>query len=793
MKKRTFRLFAIAMAVVTALMSATFAQVFADGEDTQVSPEILLFRDYEDYTGGSGYLNSSYKYGSLNLGTSGQFSNAATAVNRAYGTGMRTAIGANGTGYATFDTLLTNPITSGKVYIAYDVQRKSNAAIAEEGCSNFDNGIRFNKGMKNASGSEVWFYPTAFRTNSGGGINQGGLSSWQWGSTDPVMEENKIYHVETIVDMDTWNILRYVDGVKKRDWSFESMKDVTLDGNPFAIYKMGIFIGSAIEYFDNLTIIHYPTGTINSGSIAVKDAGFDMNKNSLLISLKRDVSSTATISETVYNHSASYGESVDVENLKNTLTVTDEDGNTCNVKSVSTGRISGEYEICLENELAEDKTYTVALSGTESIVGTPLSATENSADIYISPRVYFDYDFENGIEWTLGSGAGANYCTTSYDSRYGNFESVQTGKTAKVFLADFPEAINSGVKGISFDYMFKNDGTEENPVLRPSGDEYISFYNSAGTRKYLFYMGSSYGFMLGKNNVADWGDSTKVKSAEFNTLYHVDVVMDYDNLTYTGYVNGEQFASSTLSATGNEIKQLLLNQSATGFFDNYRLAVMDDTSFDIDLVTKRDSLYEVKLSEGLSAASAAAITPETLTVTNASTGQTAAVKSVEAVGRRVIFDFSEPLDERADYVITLPENLTNVIGTTLQDTSIVLEGKRLRVEKVEMKKADGTVIADGAQIADGETVKLSVTYRNTSDEAISFKVLGAMYGASEMSDAVMADVEAAANMTEPITSEYEFTLENGADAARLSCFVWDSMNTIKPLIKNASATVNPAN
>ena len=820
MKKKIWKLFAFVLAVFMTAATSSTALIYAEGETTQASTDILLFRDYEDYNGGEGFLNVSYKYGSLNNGTGGKFAQSFEAVNGAGGKGFKTNIA--GDNYGKWDKTLANPITSGKVYIAYDVQKKpddlkttDDSITKSDNSLRPDNGIRFNIGMKDESGKEFAFFPTAFRTGEGQGILDGGFSTWSWGKTEPVMEAGHTYHVETIVDMDEYKVIGYVDGVQRsKVLNFADKKDITLDGKPFGIYKMSVLLGSGIEYFDNFTIIHYPTGTSDNGTIDVSASGYDKTDNSLVINLKRNVLCTDTINDTEYNHSASYGESVSAEslkNLKNIVTVKDDSGATCNVTSVSNGDISGEYKIKLDKELSEKSTYTVTLNNPEntaetvkSILGTPVSTTANTASIYISPEVYFDYDFEN-TSWdddfdysptdnNLKAG-GREFVDKNTDDRYGKYVSVQNDKTTKVYLKEFPEPINSGVKNISFDYKFNKTTENDVTTKHPKKEDVLSFNNSADVRKYLFYANYSNDapiFKLGKDNVADWGDPEKTIQVENDKLYHVDIVMDYDNHIYTGYVNGEKFAESKLSESGNEIKKMLLNQDQTAFFDNYRLSDMNDTSFKIDSTTKRNSLYEIKLSEGLSSASAAAITKDTLAVKNVSTGESVAVKSVEAIGRRVIFDFDSELDPGSDYEITLPENLTNVIGKTLTDRKAVIEGKDLKVEKIEMKKADDTVITDAAQISDGETIKLCVTYKNTSDSVKTFKLLGAAFTEYGLSDDIMINVDAAANMDASTVAEYEFKLENGADAIRLGCYTWDAMETIKPLIKNAAVSVNSA-
>lgn len=840
MKKKIWKLFAFVLAVFMTTATTSTAIIYAEEETTtQASPDILLFRDYEDYDGGAGFLNVSYEYGSLKNGTGTGFAVAFTSVNGAGGKGFRTNIIKDTknkyVGEGRWDKTLTTPITSGKVYIAYDVQKKpddlrTTEATKDDGEPIFDNafkpsnGIRFNVDMKyekNETNVNFEFFPAAFKTGKDQGIVDGGFSTWIWGSTNPVMEAGRTYHVETIVDMDEYKVKRYVDGAQMNVMDISSQKDIklidtkdsTLTKKPFGIYKMSVLLGSGIEYFDNFTIIHYPTGTSDNGTIDVSAAGYDKTDNSLIINLKRNVSSTATIDGMSYTHTASYGESVAAESLKNIVTVKDNTGATCNVTSVSNGDISGEYKIKLDGELSEESTYTVTLNnpvntdGTvKSILGTPVSTTANTASIYISPEVYFDYDFENtslknaDLDYSPADNnlkaGGFDNIETKSDERYGKYISVADTKSTKIYFKEYPEPINSGVKNISFDYMFNKTTGDSGEIKHPDTQDYINFYNNAGVRKFLFYADytkENPKFMLGKDNVAGNGDSKKTITVEDNKLYHVDIVMDYDNLKYTGYVNGEKFNESTLSASGNEIKKMLLNQFQTAFFDNYRLSDMNDTSFKIDSVTKRNGLlYEIKLSEGLSSTSATAITNETLGFKNVSTGESVAVKSVEAIGRRVIIDLNEALDPSSDYEITLPEDLTNVIGKTLGDTKAVIEGKSLKVEKIEMKTEKGEVITDATQISDGETIKLCVTYKNTSDDPKPFKLLGAAFNAYGLCDSIMEEVKAEPNMTESATMEYEFKLKNGAQVTRLGCYAWDKMDTIKPLIKNASANVNSA-
>ena len=122
MKKRITRLAAFILAVAVA-MTASVLPVMANGT-AAVEPEILFYRDFEDYTGGDPY---NTVYTNRDYGTWGIYGDetydGATAVEGDFGTAVKYPAGVN----LNDGTTAFTPKTAGKLYFAFDFDTSANA------------------------------------------------------------------------------------------------------------------------------------------------------------------------------------------------------------------------------------------------------------------------------------------------------------------------------------------------------------------------------------------------------------------------------------------------------------------------------------------------------------------------------------------------------------------------------------------------------------------------------------------------------------------------------------------
>ena len=109
--------------------------------DAAVQPEVLVFRDYEDVPATASRwqlaqelaFNQLGNFGTTTLGTNAGVGVDPVVVNGADGKGLRfdtrSSDGATTGGFA---SVTTNGYSTGKIYIAFDMQRKSDAELDEQ-------------------------------------------------------------------------------------------------------------------------------------------------------------------------------------------------------------------------------------------------------------------------------------------------------------------------------------------------------------------------------------------------------------------------------------------------------------------------------------------------------------------------------------------------------------------------------------------------------------------------------------------------------------------------------------
>lgn len=352
----------------------------------------------------------------------------------------------------------------------------------------------------------------------------------------------------------------------------------------------------------------------------------------------------------------------------------------------------------------------------------PISYAETSAltdNTEIS--VWHDWDFEDTASPSGWVNAGSDDRIIMTHEKYGNGMALTSGKEAKETFTP-PQTTNSGVINISYDFI----GDDER------GNEIFSFnsYGEEDGRKYVFFMTEKNQFKMGKDGLINWGDANKVKDIELNKLYHIDMIFDFDNLKFTSYANGDLIGTSKLSLENN-IQNTYWYLNNSYFFDNFRMAKIEEGSYEVQKIHWIGDYLEVLLSEGAGKAEHS-LTVNDFTVTDAETGNTVTPSGVEVVGRRIIFS---GLDKDKNYEITLPDDFKNFMGTKLSD-GIISQGGRKTSNLRLTKDKSGTALTESAKqtLKPGDKVYAELTYRNTTGESESFIVFGASYSGNKLTD-----------------------------------------------------------
>lgn len=316
-------------------------------------PDILFYRDYEDYTatGDSAAkdpFNQSKLYGKANI--SGDTTWDATTVTDGID-GKAAMLGAS---HITDGGAVT--LKDGKVYFAID-EYVTNT-------TNREDTIVLNKDTE--CGVAFGWYPgTKFNDKAR-----------NWGSDYSLttfMNGEGYYRIEGIIDVETGTIDRYINGVYAGQITVRSD---SLKGNITAIR----FAGSNGNYIDNVTLVHYPEILDVQQTFSLTAA--EVNANGTISAfLKSDAfdSDAANGSKLAAPYGATLP-STDTTNAAYTLAADTFSVEGLTVTGVTRGKKSGEYIISVSETLDADTAYTVtAKAGLKDILGSTLNANAASA------------------------------------------------------------------------------------------------------------------------------------------------------------------------------------------------------------------------------------------------------------------------------------------------------------------------------------------------------------------------------------------------------------------------------
>ena len=141
---------------------------------------------------------------------------------------------------------LTEPITSGEVYIGFDVAVDKNISPAE---SYFTV-----KSSNNNKGRYIRFRPV-------------GAGNGAWEDIANFSDLDGEYHrLEVVINLDTEQVSRYLDGAKQG-------ADVAYARDDFKV--ISFMLQDTISKWDNLTIVHYPAECENTYSLTEKSTDED--------------------------------------------------------------------------------------------------------------------------------------------------------------------------------------------------------------------------------------------------------------------------------------------------------------------------------------------------------------------------------------------------------------------------------------------------------------------------------------------------------------------------------------
>ena len=349
-----------------------------DAESSETGITKIFYRDYEDYTGGIGYMsiesdNGKYGTATMSKALSGSFNNAAASVQGINGKGVCFTKCTTATQSSAVNLNFNTEITSGQLYTAFDMTVNPNAT------KNFIiktlNTSDVQSGFFGVSGEATESYEKfqVFRAADS--------SSWNGNKIDNVvLESGKTYKIEITANVSsdgtTYNY--YIDGVLVGGpyvQSVTSVKGFTME------------ISNLLDYFDTFTIMHYPNGVVNDSNIIAVSAIDNTDDKKIKVNFRDSAMGFGTV----------------MPNFdKDKVTVKAKNGSPINVSGVTSGEKTGEYIIELETtpsngeyliEFANDLTDTVGrtlvnLTDSSFLTATVVKDGNTAAVKYNSAKEY---------------------------------------------------------------------------------------------------------------------------------------------------------------------------------------------------------------------------------------------------------------------------------------------------------------------------------------------------------------------------------------------------------------------
>lgn len=710
MKKKLTKLAALVLAGAMTL-TASVLPAAASG-DTTVEPEILFYRDYEDYTGGDPIDNSSLNYGTYAINGDSTW-DGYTQADSAKGSGFYVAtshINDNHTGFP--------DMTNGTLYIAFD-------EIPGETLG--ETSVYFKSGTPNFAFS--YKAGTAWTTAD---------RNWSYDKTDHMLGSGQNHRIDLVIDPATGNADRYVNG------NFIGTKSI---GITTGLTEMLVRF-SKTSIIDNLTMVYFPQGVTAKTFTVAEAATVNTDDDTFRVNLQGSVTdSDGKGKETKSSITASYTAVLPASSLTaDAFTV---EGLT--VKSVSAGTKAGEYKIAVEEDIQPGVNYTItAKTGLKDALGATVSEAAKTATAKktVYPEVMFYRDFEDymggdpynltassrdyGTWGIFGSdvyddciavdGADGTAVKMPKHSTSNNNTSRNDGTTAfnskangRIYFAfDLDASANGGGSGSVWSQLVLKETGE-------TGDGIYALTYNAKTNKYV-------GGDSQYNSNASWGDNTSTGvSADYKNRF--ELIIDIDNGKIYKYINGILGATHDDAEQGklSDVKFIGFNPKGENVFDN--LAVVhypkgvDTQTFSVASVEadEKTDVFRVFLKSDTIDADGKGTTTKseiaapygiTLPTTDASgiiyslANDTFSVEgmNVTSVTRgtrsgEYIVDVDGDIKTGESYTVLANADLTDILGSTLNDE----KGSKTITAAAELAATAATVDG-GVQITFNDTI-----------------------------------------------------------------------------------------
>lgn len=762
-------------------------------------PEIMFYRDYEDYTGGNniysdtaGLGNRNNTYGTLKFNfVSDRGWDTTTVEEGLTGKGFapaRTDFSKGSLYQLTFPASV-NTKTDGKIYITFTSQDIAN--VANDGNTAV--------GAKDGHRYFGFDHGTAYS-----------LGSWSTSAVSDAIPETgaEFYKIDIVFDLEEGLQKTYINNVLVGNKAWNSNI-----ANPAASYIDFWFENGVI--IDNIAMLYYPENIVNQ-TFSLSTYKFN-DDGTISVFLKSDaVDSDGRGVSTKSSVSAPYGTALpSTSSTAYTLGADTFSVDGLTVKGVTRGTVPGEYVIEVEEKIAQNTAYTVtAKAGLTDILGATVNSDANSIEIIdvTEPEIMFYRDFEDyeGGNPYNDSKDLKDYGTWGIDgSEMTNAAAVQGLNGTAVQMPALENNNNFQREDTNYSSSLSAFAPKKNGKLYFAFDLDTNANVNATDEVYTQLLvkdtassGDMYAFVY-RNKLQKWATANSSWQGNTDTgldletnKNKVEVIFDIDNGRIDRYINGVKGASlSDTTGIMSDIAWIKFLPKGANIIDNLAvvhypagLKVQQTFSMTAAEVNNNGTISVFLKSDAVDSdgkgtdTKSAIAAPYGITLLSDSTAYPATYAtnafSVDGLtitgitkGKRdgeYVIAVAETLSSDGKYTVTAKEGLTDILGAVINSennsasTTAAEEEPKFEISAFTMEEGTATV-----------------TYTNTTETPEKFMLMVASYVNGAVSEIALNTVTAS---TGDVAKVETASLKNGVDGKMVKAFIWDA-DTYKPLRK----------
>lgn len=497
------------LSLLTALlMLASFApQGFAEEETPVAEPEVMIYRDFEDFEKGKQLGNSANDYGVMRILFDGTWTSKTEPVQGRTGKGIDANVN------HVSDNFTMTDKQSGKIYLTYTTESIKGLKPAY-----------YTKIGTNTSKVDC----TYFEWKHGEDFGMGSWTNAMNGTLPAELTGLDYYKIDVIIDLTAMRVKAYVNGVEVADRAISNQL-------PNSSTNMKI---QDNVIFDNLAMVYYADDTAPQ-TFSVVSGEADVKKDVLRVMLKSDAFDSDGAKKGTEGIAADYGITLPGELDTDAFLVQGME-----VLEVRRGDRTGEYEISVDGDISPGQEYVVVANDSlTDVLGATLNPVNNGVAITAKNGMTAVVE-ENVIVFSEDV-----YSTWEYSSG-ATVKNLYTGERGTATL-EKQGADSVMISGYEFEYG------DEYEITLPEGIRGING-NTLENSKLIFNLGSG-GYLKKLNLVDIQGEEhslddinpVALDEMEFTFTDDVEASKYVDAIVITDTESNEEFTDYVAECSGN--------------------------------------------------------------------------------------------------------------------------------------------------------------------------------------------------------------------------------------------------